>query len=99
MIHDIETQEASKKLRVPAGMEPARVGSRERRLGGDEEARIRDELGRLRTDRKFSPHTRAAHSARARHFQLLFDFAIETCARLAEMTSLDWRDINLQHRI
>lgn len=74
-------------------------GASLRRLQGDEEERIRDELGKVRTDRNLSASARVAHAARARHLQLLFDFAIETFTRLGELTSLQWRHIDQTRRI
>lgn len=84
-------------------LEPGWDDSRERRLRGDEEERIRQELGRVgarRLRKKIHPAgARGKPMACARHYQLLFDFAIETCARQEEMVDLPWKELDLAQRI
>lgn len=76
---------------------------RERRLRGNEEERIRAELGMVGAKRLWrkgaQPGARSKPWACARHYQLLFDFAIETCAREAEMVELPWDEIDLEGRV
>ena len=79
--------------------EQAWGGAPMRRHQSDEQARIRDELGKVRTDWKSPPRARAARLARASHFQSSFDFAIETCVRIGELTSLKWGDIDPKRRL
>lgn len=74
---------------------------RERRLSGDEEERIRLALGRIGIYKKWAKHRIYVDTSPrpcARHYQLIFDFAIETCAREAEMVELPWREIDLDRR-
>jgi integrase len=76
---------------------------RDRRLMGDEEARLRNALGQLgcRSSRaKNAQHgqlTKPSH--KARQYQLLFDLAIETCAREAELVELPWSEVDLVNGI
>lgn len=84
-------------------LEPGWDDGRERRLRGDEEQRIRGELGLIGAKRLWAKkHSRGARGKPwpvARHYQLIFDFAIETCARQMEMVSLPWREVDLERRI
>ena len=84
-------------------LEPGWDDGRERRLRGDEEARIREELGFVGAKRLWrkgiSPGARGRPLACARHYQLIFDFAIETCAREAEMVELPWNEVDLERRV
>ena len=76
---------------------------RERRLRGDEEARIREELGMVGAKKLWgkihAPGKRGKPWACARHYQLIFDFAIETCARQAEIVELPWSELDLERRV
>lgn len=84
-------------------LKPGWDDGRERRLRGDEERRIRDELGLMGAKRLWKkghkPGARGKPWACARHYQLLFDFAIETCARQCEMVELPWREVDMERRI
>ena len=84
-------------------LKPGWDDGRERRLEGDEESRIRAELGqvgsKLLWGKKSAPGARSKPWPCARHYQLLFDFAIETCAREEEMVELPWREVNLERRV
>jgi len=84
-------------------LEPGWDDGRERRLRGQEESRIRAELGMVGAatlwGKKHPPGTRGKPWPCARHYQLLFDFAIETCAREAEMVELPWSEIDLEWRV
>lgn len=70
---------------------------RQRRLRGDEHARIRQALGRIGESKKDDPDSLmpAVPFGVGRHYQLLFDFAIETCAAPAEMAELPWTEIDM----
>ena len=84
-------------------LKPGWDDGRERRLRGDEESRIRAELGivgaKTLTSKKHPPGARGRPWACARHYQLLFDFAIETCARQAEMVELPWKEIDMERGV
>lgn len=84
-------------------LEPGWDDGRERRLRGDEEERIRAELGmigaRYLWAKGVKPGSRGKPWPCARHYQLLFDFAIETCARQAEMVELPWHELDVERRV
>lgn len=84
-------------------LKPGWDDGRERRLRGQEEARIREELGLVGAamlwGKKHPPGARGKPKPSARHYQLIFDFAIETCARQAEMVELPWKEIDLEGRV
>lgn len=84
-------------------LKPGWDDGRERRLRGNEEARIREELGFVGAKKLWgkgrAPGQRGKPWACARHYQLIFDFAIETCAREAEMVELPWSEVDLERRV
>lgn len=76
-----------------------RKAIRERRLQGDEAERIRHSLGRIRcrriNDNEGCADVDAPLRTVGRHYQLLFDFVIETCAAQTEAVLLQWSEIDL----
>ncbi len=80
-------------------LDPGWDDGRERRLEGDEEERIRAGLGLVGSKLNKKTGKRSAPMEAARHYQLLFDFAIETCARQDEMAQLPWKEINVERRV
>lgn len=84
-------------------LEPGWDQGRDRRLKPGEEPRIRAELGMVGAKTLWkkgcAPGQRGKPWACARHYQLIFDFAIETCAREAEMVELPWKELDLERRL
>lgn len=73
---------------------------RSRRLRGNEEERVRTALGQVGAKRFRANDPEAYGRARpvAKHYQLAFDFALETCAREAEIVNLPWQEIDMESR-